>query len=405
MGEKELIPAIRFKGFTDPWEQRKLGDLGSAYSGMTGKSRHDFGHGDARYITYLNVFSQPLLNDQIELGLTPVDRKQTEVKSGDALFTISSEVPEEIAISAVWQSTRENVYLNSFCFGVRPYRSCDSVYFAYALRSPSVRVSFMLLAQGISRYNISKLRALDVLLPWPSEDEQNNVGSFFARADRLITLHQRKLEKLQRMKQALLEKLFPKNGAVVPELRFNGFTDAWEQRKISNYLQESKIEGGSGDVAQKLTVKLWGKGVVKKNDYGGSKSTKYFRREAGQFIYSKLDFLNGAFGVIPNELAGYESTADLPAFDVTSLNAKYLLLFVSQEKFYIKQGMIADGSRKAKRIHVGTFLTMPVLVPTLEEQNVIVATFNELESLIALHQRKLEKLQQLKSAFLTKMFV
>ena len=175
---------------------------------MTGKSRHDFGHGDARYITYLNVFSQPLLNDQIELGLTPIDRKQTEVKSGDALFTISSEVPEEIAISAVWQSTRENVYLNSFCFGVRPYRSCDSVYFAYALRSPSVRVSFMLLAQGISRYNISKLRALDVLLPWPSEDEQNNVGSFFARADRLIALHQRQLEKLQQLKSAFLTKMF-----------------------------------------------------------------------------------------------------------------------------------------------------------------------------------------------------
>ena len=203
-----VVPELRFNGFTDAWEQRKLGDLGSAYSGMTGKSRHDFGHGDARYITYLNVFSQPLLNDQIELGLTPVDRKQTEVKSGDALFTISSEVPEEIAISAVWQSTRENVYLNSFCFGVRPYRSCDSVYFAYALRSPSVRVSFMLLAQGISRYNISKLRALDVLLPWPSEDEQNNVGSFFARADRLITLHQRKLEKLQQLKSAFLIKMF-----------------------------------------------------------------------------------------------------------------------------------------------------------------------------------------------------
>ena len=203
-----VVPELRFNGFTDAWEQRKLGDLGSAYSGMTGKSRHDFGHGDARYITYLNVFSQPLLNDQIELGLTPVDRKQTEVKSGDALFTISSEVPEEIAISAVWQSTRENVYLNSFCFGVRPYRSCDSVYFAYALRSPSVRVSFMLLAQGISRYNISKLRALDVLLPWPSEDEQNNVGSFFARADRLITLHQRKLEKLQQLKSAFLTKMF-----------------------------------------------------------------------------------------------------------------------------------------------------------------------------------------------------
>ena len=382
MGEKELIPAIRFKGFTDPWEQRKLGRFTQI---KTGTSNLQDADPDGKYPFFVR-------SDQIE-------RSSHYTYDGEAIL-----VPGEGRLGEIFH------YVNGkFDYHQRVYKisQFDGVYAKFVLY-------FMM--KHFKKYaleNTSKATVDSIRLPTltefsvgiPDFAEQMVIGVIFQNVDSLIALHQRKLEKLQRMKQALLEKLFPKNGAVVPELRFNGFTDAWEQRKISNYLQESKIEGGSGDVAQKLTVKLWGKGVVKKNDYGGSKSTKYFRREAGQFIYSKLDFLNGAFGVIPNELAGYESTADLPAFDVTSLNAKYLLLFVSQEKFYIKQGMIADGSRKAKRIHVGTFLTMPVLVPTLEEQNVIVATFNELESLIALHQRKLEKLQQLKSAFLTKMFV
>lgn len=392
MGKKELTPAIRFKGFTDPWEQRKLGDLGSAYSGMTGKSRHDFGHGDARYITYLNVFSQPLLNDQIELGLTPVDRKQTEVKSGDALFTISSEVPEEIAISAVWQSTRENVYLNSFCFGVRPYRSCDSVYFAYALRSPSVRVSFMLLAQGISRYNISKLRALDVLLPWPSEDEQNNVGSFFARADRLITLHQRKLEKLQRMKQALLEKLFPKNGAVVPELRFNGFTDAWEQRKLGNIASLYQPHTISSDDLLPAGIPVFGA-----NGYIG------FYSEANHWVDQVTISARGEEAGTPNYVvspAWITGNSMVVNTDSVEIDKKFLYFNLCATP--LKKFVTGGAQPQLTRSVLGK---AEIAVTVIVEERAISSILGCLSSLIALHQRKLEKLQQLKSAFLIKMFV
>ena len=369
---------------------------------MTGKSRHDFGHGDARYITYLNVFSQPLLNDQIELGLTPIDRKQTEVKSGDALFTISSEVPEEIAISAVWQSTRENVYLNSFCFGVRPYRSCDSVYFAYALRSPSVRVSFMLLAQGISRYNISKLRALDVLLPWPSEDEQNNVGSFFARADRLIALHQRKLEKLQRMKQALLEKLFPKNGAVVPELRFNGFTDAWEQRKLE------QISTRVTSIGHDLSLPR-----IEYEDIVARRGE--LKKEIAKNISLKIGILFAPGDVLYGKLRPYlmhwlhpqfsgVAVGDFWVFRPTSTDSSFFYCLIQSEQFQ-QAAAVSIGSKmpRADWKYVSEF---PYLVPKqIHEQQNIGLLFEGLELYIALHQRKLEKLQQLKSAFLTKMFV
>lgn len=165
-------------------------------------------------------------------------------------------------------------------------------------------------------------------------------------------------------------------------------TPAWEQRKVGDFLSESRIKGNTGLNSRKLTVKLWGKGVIEKNDFGGSEHTQYFIRHKGQFIYSKLDFLNSAFGVIPEKLDGYESTADLPAFDLVEMNPHFMFFTAIQEGFYLKHGSAADGSRKAKRIHVNTFLEMPIMVPTVAEQDLIVEYLQSLDCLITLHQRK-----------------
>ena len=237
------------------------------------------------------------------------------------------------------------------------------------------------------------------------KDEQARIGALFQKFDLLIALHQRKHEKLKTVKQSLLEKMFPKEGEDVPEIRFEGFTDPWEQRKVGDYLVESRERGSSGDVAKKLTVKLWGKGVTEKAEISGSAHTQYYVRHAGQFIYSKLDFLNAAFGVIPDNLDEYESTADLPAFDVSNLDARFLLLKATQRSFYLRYGTIADGSRKAKRIHSEAFLAMPLFVPDYIEQTRIATLFSKLDSLIALHQRELDILKNLKQALLEKMFV
>ena len=152
-------------------------------------------------------------------------------------------------------------------------------------------------------------------------------------------------------------------------------------------LSESRDAGHSGDIAKKLTVKLWGKGVYAKNDKG-SAATQYFTRHAGQFIYSKLDFLNSAFGVVPKELENYESTADLPAFDCLGVEPYFMFYRAIQPSFYLTNGMIADGSRKAKRIHVETFLDMPLDLPSIEEQMKVASYFTQLDSLITLHQCK-----------------
>lgn len=192
-----------------------------------------------------------------------------------------------------------------------------------------------------------------------------------------------------------------------PAIRFKEYTDAWEQRKIGEFLTESKIPGTNGLTAKKLTVKLWGKGVIQKSEiYRGSESTNYYVRKSGQFMYGKLDFLHQAFGIVPKYLDGYESTLDSPAFDISKqINTHFFLEYISRKRFFEYQGMIANGSRKAKRIHADTFFAMPIMVPQKDEQDKIGSLFQQLDHSITLHQRKCENLQNLKKALLQRMFV
>lgn len=184
------VPELRFSGFTDDWEQRKLGEIGSTFTGLSGKTKEDFGHGDARFVTYMNVYS----NSIADLAMTErveIDQTQNSVKYGDIFFTTSSETPNEVGMSSVWLGNTENTYLNSFCFGYRPEVKVNPYYMAYMLRSPNVRNKLIILAQGISRYNISKNRVMDIEVPTPDLSEQKEIGQYFFNLDHLITLHQR----------------------------------------------------------------------------------------------------------------------------------------------------------------------------------------------------------------------
>ena len=194
MKNEHNVPQVRFKSFTDAWEQRKLGKMGQTYTGLTGKTKEDFGHGDAKFVTYMNVFSNPVAEKSMTEPIE-IDIKQNKVKYGDVFFTTSSETPEEVGMSCVWLENDDNTYLNSFCFGYRPSEIIDPFYLAYMLRSENVRKNITVLAQGISRYNISKNKMMEISIPIPSLAEQQQIGTYFRNLDTLITLHQRKPNK------------------------------------------------------------------------------------------------------------------------------------------------------------------------------------------------------------------
>ena len=201
------VPELRFAGFADDWEERKLGELGSTFTGLTGKNKEDFGHGDAKFVTYMNVFQNAVASLE-QLDSVEIDPKQNEVKKGDVFFTTSSETPEEVGMSSVWKYNYDNVYLNSFTFGYRPNIEFDLDYLAAMLRSTTVRKKITFLAQGISRYNISKTKMMDIEVPVPSLEEQAKIGAFLSNVEQTITLHQRKLDLLKEQKKGFLQKMF-----------------------------------------------------------------------------------------------------------------------------------------------------------------------------------------------------
>ena len=197
--------------------------MGQTYTGLSGKTKDDFGHGQARFVTYMNVFSNSISNPEMTEPIE-IDPKQNEVEVGDVFFTTSSETPEEVGMSSILLEKRGKTYLNSFCFGFRPSEKIDSYYLAYMLRSESTRAKIILLAQGISRYNISKNKVMEIAVSLPSLDEQKMIGQYFSQLDNLITLHQREFAFLCKEKSK----------------KFRYIKNAWEQRKVSELFKVTR---------------------------------------------------------------------------------------------------------------------------------------------------------------------
>ena len=399
-------PQLRFEGFTDDWEERKLGDVGDTFTGLTGKTKEDFGHGSAKFVTYVNVFQNPIATlDQLDA--VEIDEKQNQVQKGDVFFTTSSETPEEVGMSSVWTYDTKNVYLNSFTFGYRPRVSFDLNYMASMLRSPSIRKKITFLAQGISRYNISKTKMLEIEIPAPNLSEQKKIGSFFKLLDDTIALHQRKLDLLKEQKKGYLQKMFPKNGEKVPELRFEGFTDAWELRKLN---EVSDIYDGTHQ-----TPKYQDNGVMflSVENIKTLTSNKFISREAfevefkirpqrGDVLMTRIGDIGTANVVETDEdLAYYVSLALFKSEELNPyfLQASIYAPFVQDQIW--KRTLHIAFPKKINKNEIGQ---VPINVPTLAEQTKIGSFFKQLDNTITLHQLKLDLLKEQKKGFLQKMF-
>lgn len=204
----ETVPRLRFSGFSGEWTQKLLLDSGLVYGGLTGKTKEDFGHGSSKYVPYMSVNRNFVSNDNdVELVNVLESEKQHAVKKNDVLFTISSETPEEVGLSSTWLGNEET-YLNSFSFGYRFNFPTDGYFTSALFRSSDVRNKIYPLAQGISRYNLSKHSFLDLKLRFPKFDEQKKIGVFFEKLDQIIGEQTDKIEILKQQKKAYLQKMF-----------------------------------------------------------------------------------------------------------------------------------------------------------------------------------------------------
>ena len=380
-------PEIRFKGFTDPWEQRKLGEMGQTYTGLSGKTKDDFGHGQARFVTYMNVFSNPISNPEMTEPIE-IDPKQNEVEVGDVFFTTSSETPEEVGMSSILLEKRGKTYLNSFCFGFRPSEKIDSYYLAYMLRSESTRAKIILLAQGISRYNISKNKVMEIAVSLPSLDEQKMIGQYFSQLDNLITLHQRECISFTGRADRLILTANKKRT-----------TSSWEQRKLGDI---GKARSGVG---------------FPDADQGGVTGVPFFKVSDMNLDGNENEMIVANNYVTAEQIADHRWSpiTELPAIFFAKVGAAVMLnrKRLCRFPFLLDNNTMAYSLSPTKwdadfakalfgtvdltsLVQVGALPSynardvesMGIYLPSLFEQEQIGAFFKLLDNLITLHQRK-----------------
>ena len=205
-----LTGRTRLPGFTTPWQKVKLGEIGKTYNGLTGKSKEDFEDGNAKFIPYINVFSNEKVNID-KLGVVSVDEseKQNKVQYGDIFFTVSSETPDEVGMASVLLDEIENTYLNSFCFGYRlnDFEILNPIFASYILRGDRFRNYMMVLSQGSTRFNISKNEVMKLKIELPSLHEQKAIAEVLTTADDEIATNRKKLDALRLQKRGLMQQL------------------------------------------------------------------------------------------------------------------------------------------------------------------------------------------------------
>ena len=403
-------PCIRFYEFVETLSEGKLADLISNLESGVSVNSFDYSvkspkeKGILKTSSISNGVFFPSENKKI------LDKDLVRAKrlvKAETIIVSRMNTPLLVGEIGFVPSDFDNLYLPDRLWSAEIKNGHNVKWLSYYLISPKVKRVLKNIATGTSgsMKNISKPHFLKISIFFPQEIEQQKIANFLSSVDKKIQQLTEKQLLLQQYKKGIMQKLFSQ------EIRFkdeqgNDFPD-WEEKVVGDFMKESRVKGSSGDKAKKITVKLWGKGVYEKNEKNsGSENTQYYIRKSGQFIYSKLDFLNCAFGVIPEYLDKFETTVDLPCFDVEQSISKYFVLeYIKQKRFYKKYGDMADGSRKAKRIHADAFLSFPINLPSTKEQNKIESFLSALDKKIDFTRQQIEQTQTFKKGLLQQMFV
>ena len=390
MTEQAKVPAIRFAGFTDPWEQRKLGELALTYSGGTPSAGNSAYYGGE--IPFIR--SAEIDCDSTELSLTVAGLNNSSAKlvdKGMVLYAMYGATSGEVAISKIKGA------INQAILAMDASDMAANRFIAYWLRrqKKSITETFLQGGQG----NLSGAIIKELGIPQPSLDEQRQIGSFFSNLDDLITLHQRKYDKLVIFKKSMLEKMFPKDGESVPEIRFAGFTDPWEQRKLGEIASFSKGSGYSkADIRESgIPLFLYGRMYTQYETRVDSVDT--FAAPRPGTLYSKgTEIVVPASGESAEDIArasaitreGIALGGDLnvvyPQRMVTPLFLAYGLSHGSSQKLLAQK---AQG-KTVVHIHASDLKGLGIAFPDVTEQQAIGTFFSSLDDLITLHQRKRE---------------
>ena len=399
--EKALVPQIRFTGFTDPWEQRKLGEVAHFINGRAYSQNELLSSGKYPVLRVGNFYT----NDSWYYSNLELEDKNYAYE-GDLLYTWSATFGPHI-----WHGNK--VIYHYHIWKVQLEAAFEKLFAFQLLERDKERI--LSDKNGSTMVHITKIgiENTSVLMPC-SVIEQRQIGAFLDRLDSLITLHQRKYDKLCVLKKSMLDKMFPKGGSLYPEIRFAGFTNPWEQRKLGE-LASKRIEKNTNGIKETFTNSAE-HGVVSQLDYFDHDITNdanignYSVVHPDDFIYNPRISAVAPCGPINRNKLGRNGVMS-PLYTVFSvddtIDKLYLEHYFKTSRWH--QFMFLEGNSGARSdrfsISDSIFFEMPIQCPVLEEQELIASFFDRLDSLITLHQRKLELLRNIKKSMLDKMFV
>ena len=432
MQDNEKKPALRFKGFTDPWEQRKLDEafdftvpnntLSRAELNQESGSVRNVHYGDV-LIKYGSVLDAQ--NDELPFitGRSKDDFKGALLQNGDIIIADTAEDETTGKVCEIVNIQDKDVVAGLHTMVCRPKNKTAEGYFGYYMNSSSYHHQLLPLMQGIKVLSLSKTNVQKTTVKYPKDKaEQQKIADCLRRIDTLITLHQRKYEKLVNIKKSMLDKMFPKNGASVPEIRFKGFTDPWEQRKLAELTKTittgKSVNSDEGEVSDG-NIGVLKTSCVSYDRFNPSESKPVVKSEQqlvkcavekDSVIVSRMNTPErvGACGYVSTDFPNLflpDRLWKLKFQDTVDTYFVYMMLVSSAYKEKITS-MASGTSGSMYNIPKETFLNLQLVIPAkIDEQKQLGRILKKIDSLITLHQRKLEKLQNIKKSCLEKMFV
>lgn len=406
MQEKAKEPEIRFAGFTGAWEQRKLGDVLEFLKDGTHGTHPDADQGSL-LLSAKNIKNGDVTWDDTDRKISQAEfdmiHSNFKLKKGDVLLTIVGSIGE----SAILKDPHEITFQRSVAF-LRPNKTITSGFLYSEIQGEKFQTELNNRKSTSAQPGIylGDLSEIPLDTP-PNLKEQEEIGKFFSEINSLLTLHQRKYEKLLNIKKSMLEKMFPKEGEVVPEIRFKGFTGAWEQRKAKD-LFAAYSDKGHPDLD--VLSATQDRGMVRRDDnninisHDKKNEATYKRVLPGQFVIHLRSF-QGGFAY--SSIEGITS----PAYTVFGFSKpqehepNFWKFVFSSEQFIKRLEKVTYGIRDGRSISYDEVLTLSFTFPGKNEQIQIAHFLDKVGALITLHQRKLEMLKNVKQAFLEKMFV
>ena len=395
MTEQAKVPSIRFAGFTDPWEQRKLGELVVIERGGSPRPIDEYITDDTNGLNWVKIGDAPSLGRYISKTSEKIKpeglSKTRQVHPGDLILSNSMSFgrPYIMAIEGCihdgWLLIRDEP------------KSFDPMYLCHMLGTPKMLNQYRMLASGSTVNNLNKELVSNASILMPCKSEQKVIGQFFNHLDDLITLHQRKYDKLVVFKKSMLEKMFPKDGESVPEIRFAGFTDPWEQRKASEVFQ---IVDDRGHPTLPVLSATQNQGMIYRDDSGRyighdeSNEIGYKRVLPGDFVVHLRSF-QGGFAHSQYEGITSPAYTVFRAKEPTSHSDRFWKHWFISEHFIAGLSTVTYGIRDGRSISVDEFMNTFLAFPAVEEQAAISRLLDYLDDLITLHQRKRQWLKWL----------